>query len=59
MEYFFHRILIPLEKLNAESVLYWNMLCKHINDLGTDFDADLEKVLPNSNIYKKSSTCLV
>jgi hypothetical protein len=47
MEYFFHRILIPLEKLNAESVLYWNMLCKHINDLGTDFDADLEKVLPN------------
>lgn len=23
------------------------MLCKHIHGLGTDFDADLEKVLPN------------
>ncbi|CAC5372304.1 YCG1 [Mytilus coruscus] len=41
------KVLIPQEKLNAESVMYWNMLCKHIHGLGTDFDADLEKVLPN------------
>ncbi|KAK3094775.1 hypothetical protein FSP39_006096 [Pinctada imbricata] len=41
------KILIPLEKLNSESSMYWQTLCKYIHNLGHESDEYLDKVLPN------------
>ena len=40
-----------MEKLTCEVALYWQVLCDHIAQLGTDGDMWLEKVLPTPTAY--------
>ncbi|XP_058049322.1 condensin complex subunit 3 isoform X1 [Ahaetulla prasina] len=42
------RKTIPIEKLTAESALYWKALCEHLKFKGEEF---LEEVLPEPAIY--------
>uniref|UniRef100_A0A8C6XWV2 Non-SMC condensin I complex subunit G n=1 Tax=Naja naja TaxID=35670 RepID=A0A8C6XWV2_NAJNA len=42
------RKTIPIEKLTAESALYWKALCEHLKAKGEEF---LEEVLPEPAIY--------
>ncbi|XP_070613491.1 condensin complex subunit 3 isoform X2 [Erythrolamprus reginae] len=42
------RKTIPIEKLTAESALYWKALCEHLKSKGEEF---LEEVLPEPAIY--------
>ena len=41
-----YRCVVPMDKLTCESVVYWQELCAHVHRAGTDYEEQLDKVLP-------------
>ncbi len=49
----FCSLVLPIEDLTCESVLYWRCLAEHLKEMGAEGDELLDKVVPNATAMAK------